>query len=443
MGMYKFKNFLDLKFWDKYKVRNYLFYSGIFFLPSALSISAILITISFILSNLNFKRNYLKDSWNIPFLLSSILMIISTISHFLFISIAKDSTWSPSLSLFGLFNWIPLFWVFWSAQSFLKNAEDRRKFALILLSGTLPIILTGILQYYFNVTGPFKLFNGFITWYQRPLSDISGMTGLFNNPNYMGSWLNIVWPFSIAGILSRNKNKFSTGIKIFFSISIAFCIILTNSRNAWGGLLTTIPLVVGIKSLIWLLPLFSILLLTIILTTFPSLQGNLQDNLRLLIPDKIWMEFAEEGFSGMDLSRVGIWMYSLSFILSSPILGLGAASFPALLEMETNIWKGHTHNIFLEIAISYGIPSAIILLFTIVLITVISFKIIYFNDKENYKNLYFERAWWASFFILLSSQSVDIQYFDGRISITFWILLAGLKNIISDNIKLKYNVCKK
>ena len=41
-----------------------------------------------------------------------------------------------------------------------------------------------------------------------------------------------------------------------------------------------------------------------------------------------------------------------------------------------------------------------------------------------------ERAWWTSFFVLFLSQLVDVQYYDGKISIVFWILLAGLTNIL-------------
>ena len=35
--------------------------------------------------------------------------------------------------------------------------------------------------------------------------------------------------------------------------------------------------------------------------------------------------------------------------------------------------------------------------------------------------------------LFLFSQLVDVQYFDGRMSITFWILLAGAKNIIDED----------
>ena len=37
-----------------------------------------------------------------------------------------------------------------------------------------------------------------------------------------------------------------------------------------------------------------------------------------------------------------------------------------------------------------------------------------------------------NFNYFLISQLVDVQYFDGRISIVFWLILAGLKTIIDD-----------
>ena len=54
------------------------------------------------------------------------------------------------------------------------------------------------------------------------------------------------------------------------------------------------------------------------------------------------------------------------------------------------------------------------------------------NSQKKF-NVYFERAWWASFFVLLCSQMFDVQYYDGRISIAFWILLAGLRQTINEN----------
>ena len=53
----------------------------------------------------------------------------------------------------------------------------------------------------------------------------------------------------------------------------------------------------------------------------------------------------------------------------------------------------------------------------------------YFNNESNL----FDKAWWFSAFIFFILQTFDIQYFDLRLSILFWILLSGLINIINSN----------
>ena len=85
----------------------------------------------------------------------------------------------------------------------------------------------------------------------------------------------------------------------------------------------------------------------------------------------------------------------------------------------------------MELAISYGYPVAIILVLTISSLLIISGKII-FKHNSNQNELIFEKAWWVSLFVFLISQQVDVQYFDGRVSIVFWLLLSGLKAIIEE-----------
>ena len=54
--------------------------------------------------------------------------------------------------------------------------------------------------------GPISTLFGLIVWYQRPIDGIIGITGLFSNPNYLGSWLNIIWPFVISLIFFSRDN---------------------------------------------------------------------------------------------------------------------------------------------------------------------------------------------------------------------------------------------
>ena len=77
----------------------------------------------------------------------------------------------------------------------------------------------------------------------------------------------------------------------------------------------------------------------------------------------------------------------------------------------------------MEIAINYGIPISLLLCTTVLLIAIISFKKIYLDHNNLYGDNIFEMAWVSSLITLIAGFLVDIQYFDGRISIAGWILL--------------------
>ena len=113
-------------------------------------------------------------------------------------------------SLVGIFNWVPFFWLFWAFQTYLDSNKKRKSAALMLVAGTFPVLISGFGQYFFNWTGPMELFNGLIIWYQRPLGN-HGLTGPFNNQNYAGAWLSLVWPFSIAFILDKTNKIIKKG----------------------------------------------------------------------------------------------------------------------------------------------------------------------------------------------------------------------------------------
>ena len=55
-----------------------------------------------------------------------------------------------------------------------------------------------------------------------------------------------------------------------------------------------------------------------------------------------------------------------------------------------------------------------------------------FSSKIKIDLNYIDRAFWSALFFFLISQLADVQYFDGKISLITWILMAGLKNIILD-----------
>ncbi len=413
---------------DLLKKGQLLFLIALFFLPSSLLIGILFLLPAAIIGNILNKKSYFEDKINIALFICGLLITASAFIQKFFLVNEYFEIWDSNLTLIGLGNWIPFFWIFWAVQPYLESKKQRERTAKIIIFGTFPVFISGFGQYFFDWTGPWEILNGLIIWYQKPIENPAGLSGLFSNQNYAGSWLNFVWPLSIALTLKKSKNLIKKIFTVNFLAAIGFAAFLTNSRNAWSGLIIAVPIVVGYESFIWLIPLLVIILLLIMICTAKFLNGDFQDYVRSLIPDKIWLEFSKEGFKEIDVSRIEIFLSALMLIIKNPLFGIGAASFPAIYYLQTSFWKGHTHNLILEFTISYGIPSTIILSSSIIAIIYISGNNIFLKSANNRFN-YFDRAWWSAAFFFLISQLVDIQYFDGKIAILFWILMAGLRNL--------------
>ncbi len=407
-----------------------LFLLGIFFLPSTMIIGVLLLLPAFVIASFLSKKSFIKDYWNFPFIIFGLLIILSAICQNYFFKNNFAGIWDPKLSFIGLGNWIPFIWVFWAAQPYLNSNSKRRSFSLVLIAGTFPVLITGFGQYFLNWTGPFETLNGLIIWYQRPIENPGGLSGLFSNQNYAASWLNFVWPFCIALFLEKRKNLFKKNVTLSFLLSIGIAAFLTFSRNAWLGLFSSIPIVAGKRVIKFIMPISIITILILFFLFSPFVDGEFQNMVLDLFPSKILLEFSNEGYEGLDITRTGIYKSAYELIKENPFFGIGAGSFTEIFYLNTNFWKGHSHNLLFELSLSYGLPATIIFFIT-------TSNILYLSGKKVFSNKtiivsYIDKGYWTSLFIFLMSQLADVQYFDGRISLITWILMAGLKNIILD-----------
>ncbi len=424
------KIFFISKNLNKYKLGELFFFIGSFFLCSSIVIAGIFLLPSLIYGSIiQFrKKNFFKNPWQISFLICGILIISNALLQKFIISNNFSEIWDPNLSLIGIGNWVPFFWIFWACQPFLDSAKKRKKLSLTIIAGSFPLILTGFGQYYFNWNGPYKIFNGLITWYLRPSENL---TGLFNNVNYTGTWFNLILPFCVALVSEKTKNFFKKGISISFLLGIGFSIFLTNSRNAWLGLSLVIPLFIGKEGIIFII--FGLFLLIFLISPFFS--GEIKSNLVNLIPNVIYSQIAPSGYHVN--TRLNLLVSAIEIIKMSPIVGIGAASFSSIYQLKEDTYYGHSHNLFTELAISYGIPVTIIFSASIISLLIISYHKIFLIKKKTNDINFIDRAFWVSVFFFFISQLADIQYFEGRISILIWIFVAALKNIIEDNINVK------
>ena len=420
-----------------FKTGNFLFRSGIFFLVSAPVFSAVFFLFAILISSYKNYKNFFSDKWNYPFFLASFILIITvSISSFKGFSNKIDG-WENYLNWVSLFNWLPLFFCIWCFKPYLNSSKSRKIILLILLSGSVPLIISGFLQVFFDIHGPFKIFNGLIIWFQR--ENRAGLTGLFNNRNYASSWFTILWPICLA-VLSQKKY----GSKIFisiFSISIFASLYLTFSRN---GLLNLF-----LSSLIFLKASLSIslfVLLILLITLLIAAKTNIfpsgyQELAIKILPYKILSRFSNiESLETLSsYPRFSIWITAIELIKERPFLGWGAASFPFLYQIKNNLccntsygqWYAHTHNMQLEMALNYGLPFSLLLNTTLIFIFYKSFKKIFIFKRKDISleqlNLNkFDKAWWTSSFTFFFSQLFDLQYYDFRLNIIFWIFISGL-----------------
>ena len=406
-----------------------IFRIGLFLLPSAPVLAFLFILISLLINSFKIKGSYLKKSSNFILFLIGMLFITSSIFQIFFIKDSYINELNRYSSWIGLFNWIPFFWIFCSSQEFLKTKEDRQCTSLILCISTIPVIFSGIGQTFFNWHGPLEFLDGIIIWYQRPIDAISGLTAQFNHANYAGSWFTFILPLCISQSFNKTSNKIEKYFLRIILAGIISCIFLTNSRNAWGSAILSIPLVLGTSSFQWFFPCILFLVTIILITSQNFFESGIQNILREIIPNKVWQEFSTEGFKNLDVTRLEILKDAYKVIINNPLFGTGAASFPIIYQLEKGFWKGHSHNIFTELSISYGIPCTLLLIYFIGRILLKSYNNIY---RKYNKNI-FDRSIWTAVIIFLLSQQIDIQYFDARISFLFWILLAGLKCINDEN----------
>ncbi len=404
---------------------------------SAPVFSAVFFLFSIIISSYKNYKNFFSDKWNYPFFLASFILIITvSISSFEEFS-SKVDGWENYLNWVSLFNWLPLFFCIWAFKPYLNSSKLRKIILLLLLSGSVPLIISGFLQVFFDIHGPFKIFNGIIIWFQR--ENRAGLTGLFNNRNYASSWFTMLWPICLA-VLSQRKNGSKFFISIF-SISIISSLYLTFSRN---GLLNLF-----LSSLIYLkssLSIYLFVLLILLITLLIAAITNIfplgfQELAIKILPYKLLSRFSTiESLEALSsYPRFSIWLSALEFIKERPILGWGAASFPLLYQIKNDIccntsygqWYAHTHNMQLEMALNYGLPFSLIVNTTLIIIFYKSFKKIFILKRKEITieqlNLNkFEKAWWTASFTFFFSQLFDFQYYDFRLSILFWIFISGL-----------------
>ena len=412
-----------------------LFYVGTFFLSSALPLALLFILASTIIAIFKYKKIFLFDQFNYFLLAASIFIIFSSYFSSFQISNFDPNIYNSSSNWVATLNWIPLFIGFRAFQFYLKTNNQKEKFIRFLIAGTFPVIFSMIMQYFFNIFGPFSVFNGLIIWFQKPLSidnryASGGVAGLFSNPNYTAYWLSCIFPFSIYIFQTIKKIN---PIKIFLSLiifTLFYFIILTDSRGGFFSLLIISPFIIG-----WKIFLISIFIFALIFYSFPLLKIFLHPNLIIFIESLFERSlfWKISNFNILDFRnfiRIDLYFRTILLILQKPFFGWMAGSFSLVFLLSGgSINIQHAHNLPLQLAYDFGIITSILITSIFLMIFFKSLKRNILKNNDNSLHKY----WFLASLVSIFFHLFDMPYYDGKIAILFWMLLAGLKTFLDEN----------
>ncbi|MEB3322490.1 MAG: O-antigen ligase family protein [Synechococcaceae cyanobacterium] len=389
------------------------FQLGLLLLASSAFLAGLLLFVALILGSLG-RHRPLADPANRVLLLVAALMVLGCPG--------ASSGW---LAWVGLANWLPFFWAFWGYQPYLATRPARRRAGLMLLAGTVPVIVTGLGQIGGGWSGPFQALGGLVIWHLHEGGNPEGrLSGLFDYANIAGAWLALAWPLALAALLETGRGPWRRGLALLLAVALVVALFLTDSRNAWGALLLAVPLVAGPASWGWLLPLLLAGLALLGLACLPGVPAALQDPARLLVPETIWGRLTDLQYAGerpLAETRLAQWRVALGLIAERPWLGWGAAAFSLIYPARTGRWHGHPHNLPIDLALSHGLPAALLLVGLVLALLILAAR------RGMATGGPFERGWWAAALVLATLHATDMPFYDSRINVAGWVLLAGLR----------------
>ena len=390
------------------------FQLGLFFLASSALLAGLCFLVACIAGSRQRAVGFWSDSWLRPLIVAGVLMVIGAgVAH------------TGSLAWAGLANWLPLFWAFWAFRCFLDRSDRRHRAALLLIAGTVPVLLTGLGQMQFGWSGPWQLLGGGIVWFVEAGGKPDGrLSGLFDYANVAGAWLGVIWPFALAALLRAGAPPRDRVLALVFSAATVAAVLMTRSRNAMAALAMALPLVIGPGRWIWLLPLLLVLALPVLLAVLPGVPSGLQQWCLARLPEVVQQRLLERQTTS-SLTRLAQWSFAVDLIAARPWLGWGAAAFAVLYSLHAQRnWHGHSHNLPLELAVNHGLPVAVLIVGTVMLLLITTLK------RGMLRADPLERAWWAASLVMLSMHATDLPFFDSRLNILGWVLLSGLTGFL-------------
>jgi hypothetical protein len=239
-------------------------------------------------------------------------------------------------------------------------------------------------------------------------------------------------------VVTRGLSKAQINIIILvLALGLNSCtLVLTHSRNAWIVAFLTL-LVFGLYQRYYRIIAF---LLGLVASVFWAAFGPIaQGSFRRIIPAFFWARLTDQGFDRpvADL-RITQWQFAWSMTTERPWSGWGLRNFTPLYEAQMGTWLGHPHSTFLMLSAETGIPL------TLLLMGVVGWILAQGVQRWHQWRAAIEPGTghlgdrWVLFTYLVSFggcavfSSFDVTFFDFRVNLLNWFLLAAIAGVCGD-----------
>ncbi len=263
----------------------------------------------------------------------------------------------------------------------------------------------------------------------------------FGNTVFLGWYLSMAFPFSLATFWNQIILKKHRLIHFFFLFAILTAMIFTYSRGAWvSAFLSTIFLLTILRKEFnkkLFISLIALILLVLLINSLPTHSGY-QVTMRL----KGLIE-TERGTSGGN--RLIMWKYTLPIIFKYPLLGAGLDTYKLTFpRFKGSPWAtsyrsalvDKAHNELLQIGATIGLFGVITFLWVIVLTFIKGLSFLQREKEKSYRFLT------AGLLGAVLAYSIDMQFLFSQFAVTpfLWFFIGVVFSIISTKAREKDDI---
>jgi O-antigen ligase len=341
----------------------------------------------------------------------------------------------PQEAWLGLANFLPFFALFVAIEKLINTPEKLNRLAWLLIIPTIPIIILGLGQLYFNWSSP-QLFANIFGWQLIPQGvPPERMSSVFIYANFLAIYLSFTFIFSLGLWFSNwKKKKINNFNLLILSTNLVFNaigLILANSRNSWLIVFFACCVFALYLNWYWLISAITTIIFIVLGASFGDFGG--QQLLRRIVPKLIWTRLSDAMYPNRPVAtlRITKWQFCWSKVQERPFMGWGLRNFTPLYLEQTNYWFGHPHNIFIMLALEIGVVATVLFCFIVgqilikVTLLLSSKQKTWLSDQDRLIVFTFL----VTFISCILFNIFDVTLFDLRVNTISWIILAAIAGV--------------